>query len=69
MEWIPSHRKEYEARTAQEREQIRCNGEVDLLAKMAMCLPIPDYDPTHLEDIAVCGGPTPTPARKCILQR
>ena len=33
-EWIPSHRLETEARNAQEREQIRRNGEVDLLAKI-----------------------------------
>ena len=44
-EWIPSHRLETEARNAQEREQIRRNGEVDLLAKMATRLPVPDYDP------------------------
>ena len=55
-EWIPSHRLETEARNAQEREQIRCNGEVDLLGKMATRLPMPDYDP-------------PTLARKWILQR
>ena len=69
MEWIPSHRKECEGRTAQEHEQIRRNRDMDLLAKMATCLPVPDYDPTHLEDIVVCGGPTPPPARKWILQR
>ena len=68
-EWIPSHRLETEARNAQEREQIRCNGEVDLLAKMATRLPVPDYDPRCPEDIAMCGGPAPTPARKWILHR
>ena len=64
MQWIPSHRKESEACTAEEREQIRSNGEVDLLAKIATRLLVPDYDPTLPEDIVVCGGPTPTPARK-----
>ena len=68
-EWIPSHRLETEARNAQEREQIRRNGEVDLLAKMATRLPLPDYDPQRPKDIAMCGGPAPTPARKWILQR
>ena len=61
-EWIASHRLETEARNAQEREQIQRNGEVDLLAKMATCLPVPDYDPRRLEDIAICGGPTPSGA-------
>ena len=69
MEWIPSHHQESQESSAQEPEQIRCNGEVDLLAKMATRLPVPDYDPTCPEDIAVCGGPTPTPARKWILQQ
>ena len=46
MESIPSHREESEARSAQEREQIRRNGEVDLLATMATWLPVPDYDPS-----------------------
>ena len=68
-EWIPSHRLETEARNAQEREQIRRNGEVDQLAKMATRLPVPDYDPQRPEDIAMCGGPAPTPVRKWILQR
>ena len=67
-EWIPSYRLETEARNAQEREQIRRNAEVDLLAKMATRLPVPDYDPRRPEDIAMCGGPAPTPARKWILQ-
>ena len=38
------------------REQIRRNGEVDLLAKMATWLPVPDYDPICPEDIAVFGS-------------
>ena len=52
-EWIASHRLETEARNAQAREQIRHNGEVDPLAKMATHLPVPDYDPQHPEDIAI----------------
>ena len=40
-----------------------------MLAKMATRLLVPDYDPTQPEDIALCGGPTPTPAQKRILQR
>ena len=66
-EWIASHRLETEAHNAREREQIRRNGEVDVLAKMATHLPVLDYDPRHPEDIATCGGPAPTPARKWIL--
>ena len=68
-EWIPSQRLETEVRNAQVREQIRRNGEVDLLARMATRLPVPDYDPRCPEDIAMCGGPAPTPARKWILRR
>ena len=64
-EGIASHRL---ARNAQEHEQIRRNGEVDLLAKMATRLHVPDYGPRRPEDIAIC-GPAPTPARKWILQR
>ena len=56
-EWIASHRLETEARKAREREQIRRNGEVDLLAKMATPLTMPEYDPQRPEDIAICGGP------------
>ena len=66
---VDRHRLESEARNAQEHKQIRRNGEVDPLAKMATRLHVPDYDPQHSEDIAICGGPTPTPARKWILQR
>ena len=68
-QWIASHRLETEARIAQEREQIWHNWEVDLLAKMATRLPVPDCDSRRCEDIAMCGGPVPTPARKWILQR
>ena len=62
VEWIASHCLESEARNAQEREQIRRNGEVDLLAKMATRLPVPDYDLQHPKDIAICGGP---PSLQC----
>ena len=58
-EWIPNHRLETEARNAQEHEQIRRNGEVDVLAKMATRLPVPDYDPRRPEDIVMCGGVRP----------
>ena len=68
-EWIASHRLQTEARNAQENEQIRRNGEVDLLAKMATCLPVLDYHPGRPEDIAIRGGPTTTAARKWILWR
>ena len=67
-EWIATHRLELEFRNGQEREQIGRNGEVDLLAKMATCLPAPDYDPQCPADVAIYGGPAPTPARKWILQ-
>ena len=33
-----------------------CNGEVDLLAKMATRLPVLGYNPIRPEDIAVCGS-------------
>ena len=36
---------------------------------MATRLPVPDYDTRCPKDIAICGGPTPTPARKWILPR
>ena len=39
-----------------EREQIRHNGEVGLLAKRATRLPVPNYDPICPEHIAVCGS-------------
>ena len=67
-ERIASHRFETEARNTREREQIWRHGEVDLPAKMATRLPVPDYDAQRPEDIVICGGPTPTPARKWILQ-
>ena len=67
MEWIPSHRQE--SHNVQVREQTRHNGEVDLIAKMATRLPVPDYNPTRPEDIVLCGVPTRTPTRKWILQR
>ena len=66
-EWIANQCLEMDTRNAQAHEQIRRNRGVDLLAKMAMRLPVPDYDPRRPEDIAICGGPTPTPARKWIL--
>ena len=66
-EWIGSHHLETEARNAQERERIRRNGEVDLLAKMATRLSVPDYELRHPKDVAICGGPTLTQVRKWIL--
>ena len=69
IEWVPSHRQESEARYAKDWEEIWRNAKVDLLAKMATYLPVPNYDPTHLWGIAMRGGPTPTPAHKWILQR
>ena len=59
VEWITSHRLETEARNAQVCEQIRHNGEVDLLAKMAMRLPVPDYDPNILKMLRYAVGPPP----------
>ena len=56
MGWIPGHRQESEARSEQEREQIRRNGEVDLRANMATRLPVPYCDPIRLEDTTVCGS-------------
>ena len=61
-EWITSHCLETEARNAQVLEQIWRNGEVDLFAKMATRLRVPDHNPRRPEDIAICSGPTPTPA-------
>ena len=50
-------------------DRRRRDAEVDLLAKMATHLPVPDYDPTKPWDIAISGGPTPTLPHKWILQR
>ena len=36
---------------------------------MATRLPVPEYDPRHPKDSAICGTPAATLARKCILQR
>ena len=69
LEWIASHRDEFEATNATQREHIQRNNEVDLLAKMATWLPLPDHDPHHPGNIAMCGGPVPTLARKWILHR
>ena len=38
------------------REQIRRNGELDLHAKMATRLPVPNYNPIRPPDIEVCGS-------------
>ena len=55
--WVPSHRDIAKAKT-KERTKIKCNGEVDQLAKMA----------AHKGDIAVNGGPAPTPAKKWVTE-
>ena len=70
IEWVPSHCQEFAACNAHEREEIRRNAEIrlNLLAKMAIHLSMPDYDPTNPWGVAMCGGPTPTPVRKRILQ-
>ena len=36
--------------------KIRCHGELDSLAKMAAWLPVLDYDPICVEDLAVRGS-------------
>ena len=69
LERIAGHRDESEASRAVEREHIRRDNQVDILAKMAKRLPMRDYDPREPGDIAMCRGPAPTPARKWILQR
>ena len=58
--WVPSHRDIVNAKTKAERKEIKRSDEADHLAKMATGLPLPD----HQGDIAVNGGPAPTPAKK-----
>ena len=67
--WVPSHRDIAKAKTKEERTKIKRNDEVDCLAEMATGLPLPEYTPTHLGDIAVNGGPTPTPTKKWVTER
>ena len=61
--WVPSHRDIAKAKTKEERIEIKRNDEVDRVAKMAIGLPLPEYTPTHPGDIAVNGGPAPTPEK------
>ena len=67
--WVPSHRDIAKAKTKEERTEIKHNYEVDRPAKMATGLPLLGYTPTHPGDIAVNGGPAPTPAKKWIIER
>ena len=69
--WVPSHRYTAKAKAKEERTDIRRNDEGDGLAKMATGLPLLEYTPTHLGDIAVNGvnGPAPTPAKKWVIER
>ena len=46
---------------------MRRNNEVDLWAKPAAALPLPDIDPTDVSHIVIGGGYAPTLARKWIL--
>ena len=48
MRWIPGHRELAHAQNARDREDIRRNNEVDLLAKKAAALPLPDIDRTDV---------------------
>ena len=66
---VPSHRDIAKAKTKEERSEIKRNNEVDRLAKMATGLPLPEYTPPHPSDIAVNGGPAPTPAKKWVIER
>ena len=50
---VPSHKDIANAKTQEERMEIRQNDEVDRLAKIATGLPLPDYTPVHPGDIAV----------------
>ena len=68
-EWVASHHFETESHNAPECEQIRRNGGIDLHAKMATRLPVPDYHPRRPKDITMCGWPAPIPARKWGLRR
>ena len=47
------NRDKFEAATAEDREHIRRNNEVGLLAKMATRLPLLDYDLREPGDIAI----------------
>ena len=49
--------------------EIKRNDEVDRLANIATCPPLQDYKPMHPGDIAVKGGPAPTPAKIWIVER
>ena len=67
--WVPSHRDFSKAKTKEERTEIKHNDAVDHLAKLASGLLLPEYTPTHPGDIAVNGGPAPTPAKKWVIER
>ena len=57
------------AKTKEERMEIKRNDEVNCLAKLATGLPLPDYEPTHLGNIDAKGGPTPSMAKKWVIER
>ena len=69
MEWIPSHRQESEAKSAQELRANLALWGGGLARQDVHMVAVPGLRSHLPEDIAVCGGPTPTPARKWILQR
>ena len=66
VRWIPGHRKSSSARNAQELDDIKRNNEVDLLAKLAMSLPLPIHNPTGPSSISVGGTEALTPGSKWI---
>ena len=64
LRWIPSHREESKATSPEEKEDIRRNNEVDILAKISTQLPLEDKTPVHPHSIVIAGAEAPTPAKK-----
>ena len=64
LRWVPSHREESKATSPEEKEDIRRNNEVDILAKISTQLPLEDKTPVHPHSIVIAGAEAPTPAKK-----
>ena len=66
--WIPSHRVIKRYHTEKEKKDIRHNDAVDRLAKLAAKLPLPEAPLGTVDNINICNGVTPTPAKKWIIE-
>mmetsp|Transcript_126158 Transcript_126158/g.218538 ORF Transcript_126158/g.218538 Transcript_126158/m.218538 type:complete len:92 (-) Transcript_126158:162-437(-) len=64
LKWIPSHREESKATSPEEKEEIRQNNEVDILAKLSTQLPLEEKTLVHPHSIVIAGAEAPTPAKK-----